>query len=56
MFSKLTTKLVSPLQVIQQPQPAFAAQANFISGGVLLTVGAYHYVVDAVGLDHILEI
>jgi trichothecene 3-O-acetyltransferase len=32
-----------------------AAQANFIEGGLLLTVGVHHSVCDGIGLDHILE-
>jgi hypothetical protein len=32
-----------------------AAQANFIDGGLLLTVGVHHSVCDGGGLDHILE-
>ncbi|KAK0115893.1 hypothetical protein ONS95_012939 [Cadophora gregata] len=55
-FSKLTTPLVSPLQVIQEAQPVFAAQANFIEGGLLLTVGNHHAVCDGAARDHILEI
>ncbi|KAE8441829.1 hypothetical protein EG329_004282 [Mollisiaceae sp. DMI_Dod_QoI] len=54
-FSKLTTPLISPLQVIQESQPVMAAQANFIEGGLLLTVGVHHSVCDAGALDHILE-
>ncbi|KAH8592850.1 transferase [Bisporella sp. PMI_857] len=54
-FSKLTTRLVSPLQVIQESQPVMAAQANFIEGGLLLAVGVHHSVCDGSGLDHILE-
>ncbi|EPE28217.1 hypothetical protein GLAREA_09337 [Glarea lozoyensis ATCC 20868] len=54
-FSKLTTALVSPLQVVQQSQPVFAAQANFIKDGLLLTVGVHHSACDAVALDHILD-
>jgi Transferase family len=54
-FSKLTAQLISPLQVIQESQPVMAAQANFIKGGFLLTVGVHHSVCDGVGLDHILE-
>ncbi|PMD47827.1 hypothetical protein L207DRAFT_416044 [Hyaloscypha variabilis F] len=54
-FSKLTTPLISPLQVIQESQPVFAAQANFIEGGLLLTFGAHHSVCDGVGQDYILE-
>jgi hypothetical protein len=54
-FSKLTAPLISPLQVIQDSQPVMAAQANFIDGGLLLTVGVHHSVCDGGGLDHILE-
>ncbi|KAH9217559.1 transferase [Leptodontidium sp. 2 PMI_412] len=54
-FSKLTTPLVSPLQVIQQTQPVFAAQANFIQGGLLLTIGLHHSVCDGAAQDFILE-
>ncbi|KAF4636114.1 hypothetical protein G7Y89_g1971 [Cudoniella acicularis] len=54
-FSKLTTPLISPLQVLQASQPVLAAQANFIEGGLLLTVGVHHSVCDAIGLDTILE-
>jgi hypothetical protein len=54
-FSILTTALVSPLQVMQASQPVLAAQANFIEGGLLLTVGVHHSVCDAAGLDSILE-
>lgn len=32
-----------------------AAQANFIEGGLLLTVGIHHSACDGIGLDHILE-
>lgn len=55
-FSKLTTPLISPLQVIQESQPVMAAQANFVEGGLLLTVGVHHSVCDGGALDHILEI
>jgi trichothecene 3-O-acetyltransferase len=41
---------------MQESQPVFAAQANFIEGGLLLTFGIHHSVCDGVGLDHILEI
>ncbi|KAL2067745.1 hypothetical protein VTL71DRAFT_15841 [Oculimacula yallundae] len=54
-LSKLATPFVSPLQVIQQAQPVFAAQATFISGGLLLTIGVHHAVCDAAGQDFILE-
>lgn len=54
-LSKLTTPLISPLQVLQASQPVLAAQANFIEGGLLLTVGVHHSVCDAIGLDTILE-
>ncbi|KUJ19672.1 uncharacterized protein LY89DRAFT_457710 [Mollisia scopiformis] len=54
-FSKFTTSLVSPLQVMQAIQPVMAAQANFIEGGLLLTVGVHHSACDATGLDTILE-
>jgi hypothetical protein len=54
-FSKLTTPLISPLQVIQESQPVMAAQANFIDGGLLLAIGVHHSVCDGGGLDHILE-
>lgn len=54
-FSKLTTSLTSPVQVFQASQPVFAAQANFIEGGLLLTIGVHHSVCDAIGLDTILE-
>ncbi|KAH8657125.1 transferase [Tricladium varicosporioides] len=54
-FSKFTTSLISPLQVIQASQPVFAAQANFIQGGLLLTAGVHHSICDATGLDTIFE-
>lgn len=54
-FSRLTTPLISPVQVIQQSQPVFAAQANFIEGGLLLTVANHHSVSDGGGRDSILE-
>ncbi len=54
-FSKLTTPLISPVQVIQQSQPVFAAQANFVEGGMLLTVANHHSVSDGGGRDSILE-
>lgn len=54
-FFKLTTDLTSPLQVIQTSQPVFAAQANFIKGGLLLTVGAHHSACDPTGLDSIID-
>ncbi|KAE9363958.1 hypothetical protein N431DRAFT_390173 [Stipitochalara longipes BDJ] len=54
-FSKLTTPFISPLQVIQESQPVFAAQANFIEGGLLLTFGVHHSVCDGIGLDYIIE-
>ncbi|CZR69033.1 related to trichothecene 3-O-acetyltransferase [Phialocephala subalpina] len=55
-FSKLTTPLISPLKVIQEPQPVMVAQANFIEDGLLLTVGVHHSVCDGSAFDHILEI
>lgn len=54
-FAKFTTPLISPLQVLQASQPVLAAQANFIEGGLLLTVGVHHSVCDATALDVILE-
>lgn len=54
-FSKLTTSLISPLEAVQISQPVFAAQANFIEGGLLLTVGAHHSACDPTGLDSILD-
>lgn len=36
-------------------QPVFAAQANFVKGGLLLTVGVHHSACDASALDAILS-
>lgn len=56
-LSKLPTAQLSPLNVMPQGTdiPVMAAQANFIDGGLLLTIGAHHSVCDAFGLCTVLE-
>lgn len=55
-IAKLTTTNLSPLGVMPQPpQPVMAAQANFIKGGLLLTVAVHHSVCDASAVYTILE-
>jgi trichothecene 3-O-acetyltransferase len=40
----------------QGPQPVMAAQANFIEGGLLLTVAAHHSISDGIGFSNILDV
>jgi trichothecene 3-O-acetyltransferase len=56
-LSKLSSTDLSPLGVMptEQYNPVFAAQANFIDGGLLLTVCAHHSVCDATGLHTVLQ-
>ncbi|KAF4444327.1 BAHD acyltransferase DCR [Fusarium acutatum] len=56
-LSEFTTAQVGPIDVIPQGpnQPVFAAQANFVEGGLLLTVGVHHSACDASALDAILS-
>lgn len=56
-LSKLSTAQLSPLGVMPQDKTpsVMAAQANFIKGGLLLTVCAHHSVCDATGLGTVLQ-
>jgi hypothetical protein len=56
-LSQLSTAQLSPLGVMPQGNspPAMAAQANFITGGLLLTVCAHHSACDATGLNTVLQ-
>jgi hypothetical protein len=58
-LSKLTTTLISPLGVyipeIEHP-PVMAAQANFIEGGLLLTLGVHHSALDASAVEAIIDV
>ncbi|ETN42175.1 uncharacterized protein HMPREF1541_04116 [Cyphellophora europaea CBS 101466] len=56
-LSKFSTAQLSPLGVMpdREPAPAMAAQANFIQGGLLLTICAHHSVCDAAGLNTVLQ-
>jgi hypothetical protein len=55
-LSKLTTAQLSPLGVMPEPpQPVMAAQANFIEGGLLLTIGVHHSACDASAVGTILD-
>jgi hypothetical protein len=57
-LSKLTTAHLPSLGLIPEAQspPVMAAQANFIEGGLLLTIGAHHSASDASAVDAILDI
>ncbi|KAH7127955.1 transferase, partial [Dactylonectria estremocensis] len=53
-LSKLSAAQLGPIGVFAEgPPPVMAAQANFIQGGLLLTVGVHHAVCDASALDTI---
>ncbi|KAH7176945.1 transferase [Dactylonectria macrodidyma] len=53
-LSKLSATQLGPIGVFAEgPPPVMAAQANFIQGGLLLTVGVHHAVCDASALDTI---
>ncbi|PGH31014.1 hypothetical protein GX50_06218 [[Emmonsia] crescens] len=55
-ISKLSTAQLSPLGVMPEPpQPVMAAQANFIEGGLLLTIGVHHSICDGSAVDTILD-
>ncbi|RDL41613.1 Uncharacterized protein BP5553_01592 [Venustampulla echinocandica] len=55
-LSKFTTAQLSPLGVMPEPpEPVMAAQANFIEGGLLLTVGVHHAVCDASAVGTIID-
>ncbi|KAF5254102.1 hypothetical protein FANTH_984 [Fusarium anthophilum] len=56
-LAEFTTAQVGPIDVMPQGpnQPVFAAQANFVEGGLLLTVGVHHSACDASALDAILS-
>lgn len=54
---ELATSQLSPVGVLPDVDnpPAFAAQANFIDGGLLLTICAHHAVCDARGLQTVVQ-
>lgn len=56
-LSKLLTAQLGPMGALPEgsDQPVMAAQANFIEGGLLLTVGVHHSVCDASALDAIVN-
>ncbi|KAG9500671.1 hypothetical protein J7337_006350 [Fusarium musae] len=56
-LAEFTTAQVGPIDVMPQrpDQPVFAARANFVEGGLLLTVGVHHSACDASALDAILS-
>ncbi|KAF5646953.1 BAHD acyltransferase DCR [Fusarium tjaetaba] len=56
-LAEFTTAQVGPIDVMPQgpDQPVFAAQANFVEAGLLLTVGVHHSACDASALDAILS-
>jgi hypothetical protein len=56
-LSEFSTAHLGPIDVMPQGhhQPVFAAQANFVKGGLLLAVGVHHSACDASALDAILE-
>lgn len=55
-LAKLPTAQLSPVNVLPQPpQPVMAAQANFIEGGLLLTIAVHHSVCDGSGVDTIMD-
>ncbi|KAK8037809.1 trichothecene 3-o-acetyltransferase [Apiospora marii] len=56
-LDKFSTAQLSPLGVMPEPpSPVMAAQANFIEGGLLLTVAFHHSAGDATALETILGI
>ncbi|XEV01609.1 hypothetical protein FSHL1_006896 [Fusarium sambucinum] len=56
-LSVLSTAQLGPIDAMPQgaTQPVFATQANFVEGGLLLTVGVHHSVCDASALDAIVS-
>ncbi|KAH6994661.1 transferase family-domain-containing protein [Fusarium venenatum] len=56
-LSALSTAQLGPIDVMPQGaiQPVFATQANFVEGGLLLTVGVHHSACDASALDTIVS-
>ncbi|KAG5747360.1 hypothetical protein H9Q70_009953 [Fusarium xylarioides] len=56
-LAEFTTAQVGPIDIMPQGpnQPVFAAQTNFLEGGLLLTVGVHHSACDASALDAILS-
>ncbi|KAK8065509.1 hypothetical protein PG997_012256 [Apiospora hydei] len=55
-LGKLTTAQLSPVGCIPtSPAPVMVTQANFIEGGLLLTVAIHHHATDATGLGEILR-
>ncbi|CAI6014629.1 unnamed protein product, partial [Clonostachys chloroleuca] len=53
-LSKLSTDELGPIGVMAEPpQPVMKAQASFVKGGLLLSVGIHHAVGDATALDTI---
>ncbi|RBR18061.1 hypothetical protein FVER53590_04306 [Fusarium verticillioides] len=56
-LAEFTTAQVGPIDIMPQgpDQPVFAARANFVEGGLLLTVGVHHSACDASALDAILS-
>ncbi|CAG9987580.1 unnamed protein product [Clonostachys byssicola] len=56
-LSRLSTDDVGPIGVMAEPpQPVMKAQANFVKGGLLLSVGIHHAAGDATALDTIIGI
>ncbi|KAM0186096.1 hypothetical protein ACHAPI_011874 [Fusarium lateritium] len=56
-LSEFSTAHLGPIDLMPQGphQPVFAAQANFVEGGLLLAVGVHHSACDAAALDAILD-
>ncbi|KAI3573533.1 transferase [Fusarium oxysporum f. sp. albedinis] len=56
-LSEFPTAKLGPIDVMPQgpDQPVFAAQANFIQDGLLLTIGVHHSACDASALDAIMN-
>ncbi|CAH0042449.1 unnamed protein product [Clonostachys rhizophaga] len=53
-LSRLSTEELGPIGVMAEPpQPVMKAQANFVKGGLLLSVGIHHAAGDATALDTI---
>ncbi|CAH0046139.1 unnamed protein product [Clonostachys solani] len=54
-LSKLSTDELGPIGLmVEPPQPVMKAQANFVKGGLFLSVGIHHAVGDATALETIL--
>ncbi|KAG0647680.1 Acyltransferase easC [Hyphodiscus hymeniophilus] len=55
-LSEFSTKHIAPIGMVPEyPFAVMVAQANFIEGGLLLTIGLHHSVCDATGFETIIR-